>query len=84
MPNMPEIDPTTAIGATREAFDEATRQFCGSVNRFRVAGNTMRIRSHPLVPRDIPIHGYIFDVKTGKFNEMKEASEIGRATCIPG
>ena len=29
-----------------------------------------RIRAHPLVPRNVPIHGYIFDVKTGRLNEV--------------
>lgn len=43
MPNMPEIDPTTATGATREAFDEATRQFGGVINLFRVAGNAPNV-----------------------------------------
>lgn len=38
-----------------------------------------RIRTHPLVPKDIPIYGYIFDVKTGKLNEVAEASRAGRS-----
>ncbi len=38
-----------------------------------------RIRSHPLVPRAIPINGYIFDVKTGQLHEVSRASQIGRA-----
>ncbi len=37
-----------------------------------------RIRFHPLVPREIPIYGYIYDVKTGKLIEVPEATEIGR------
>lgn len=37
-----------------------------------------RIRNHPLVPRRIPIYGYIYDVKTGKLIEIPEATEIGR------
>jgi carbonic anhydrase len=28
------------------------------------------IRKHPLVPKDINIYGYIFDVKTGQLNEV--------------
>lgn len=44
-----------------------------------VTQDVLRIRSHPLVPRNIPIYGYIFDVKTGKLIEVKKASEIGRA-----
>ena len=37
-----------------------------------------RLRSHPLVPSSIPIYGYIYDVKTGKLNEVAEATRIGR------
>jgi carbonic anhydrase len=29
-----------------------------------------RIRNHPLVNRDIPIKGYLYDVKTGKLTEI--------------
>jgi carbonic anhydrase len=29
-----------------------------------------RIRSHPLVPKSIPIHGYTYDVKTGLLTEV--------------
>ncbi len=43
MPNMPQIDPKAATGATREAFDEATRQFGGVINLFRVAGNAPNV-----------------------------------------
>jgi len=39
MPNMTQIDPKTAGGATKEAFDEATAQFGGVINLFRVTGN---------------------------------------------
>jgi carbonic anhydrase len=38
-----------------------------------------RIRRHPLVPRDIPIYGYIFDVKTGLLKEVPDAMNIGKA-----
>jgi len=39
-----------------------------------------RIRKHPLVPRDIPIFGYIYRVDTGALIEVPAASQIGRAT----
>ena len=38
-----------------------------------------RIRAHPLVPRNVPIHGYIYDVKTGRLNEVAAATEAGKA-----
>ena len=31
-----------------------------------VKEDVTRIKSHPLVPADIPVHGYIYDVKSGK------------------
>lgn len=44
-----------------------------------VVMDVQRIRSHPLVPKNIPIYGYIYDVKTGKMNEVAEATAIGKA-----
>ena len=38
-----------------------------------------RIRNHPLVPPSIPIYGFIYDVKTGRLNEVKQATEAGKA-----
>jgi len=48
-------------------------------NAQSVAEDVERIRHHPLVPRDIPIYGYLFDVKTGKLMEVTDASLIGKA-----
>lgn len=44
-----------------------------------VCADVRRIRAHPLVPRDIPIYGYIYDVKTGQLVEVPEATRIGKA-----
>ncbi len=44
-----------------------------------VVDDVQRIRSHPLVPAEIPIYGYIYDVKTGKLLEVKKATEAGKA-----
>lgn len=38
-----------------------------------------RIRSHPLVPKNVPIYGYVYDVKTGKLIEVPGAAEAGKA-----
>jgi len=38
-----------------------------------------RIRQHPLVPRSIPIHGYIYEVATGRLVEVPQATQVGRA-----
>jgi carbonic anhydrase len=37
-----------------------------------------RIRQHPLVPGAIPIHGYIYEVTTGRLVEVPRATEAGR------
>ena len=37
-----------------------------------------RIRSHPLVPRSIPLHGFIYEVTTGRLVEVPQATERGR------
>ena len=44
-----------------------------------VVDDVRRIRTHPLVPKTIPIYGYIYDVKTGKLNEVLEATKAGKA-----
>ena len=44
-----------------------------------VIDDVERIRKHPLVPGNIPIYGYIYDVKSGKLLEVTKATEIGQA-----
>ena len=43
-----------------------------------VADDVRRIRNHPLVPKTIPVYGYIYDVKTGKLIEVPEATSAGK------
>ena len=43
-----------------------------------VVDDVTRIRQHPLVPKNIPIYGYVYDVKTGKLVEIEEATRAGR------
>ena len=45
-----------------------------------VVEDVKRIKNHPLVPGDIPVYGYIYDVKTGGLIEVPEATEIGRVS----
>lgn len=40
-----------------------------------VIDDVQRIRQHPLVPGNIPIYGYIYDVATGLLQEVTRASE---------
>ena len=44
-----------------------------------VVEDVERIRHHPLVPSNIPVYGYIYDVTTGGLIEVPEATRIGRA-----
>jgi len=44
-----------------------------------VAADVKRIRNHPLVPGDIPIYGYVYDVATGRLVEVPEATVAGKA-----
>jgi carbonic anhydrase len=48
-------------------------------NEESVVQDVRRIREHPLAPSYIPIYGFIYDVKTGRLNEVAKASAAGRA-----
>jgi len=43
-----------------------------------VLEDVQRIKSHPLVPSNIPVYGYIYDVNTGRLLEVPEAMAAGR------
>lgn len=45
-----------------------------------VLEDVRRIREHPLVPRTIPIYGYIYDVRSGRLVEVVEATKAGHAS----
>src|SRR5271154_2782609 len=38
-----------------------------------VIDDVERIRNHPLVPKSIPIHGFVYDVRSGKLIEVEGA-----------
>ena len=42
-----------------------------------VVQDVRRIREHPLVPRQIPIHGFVYDVHSGRLDEVKAATTAG-------
>jgi carbonic anhydrase len=44
-----------------------------------VVADVARIKAHPLVPKHIPVYGYIYDVATGRLNEVGEATKVGKA-----
>ena len=43
-----------------------------------VVNDVHRIRNSPLVPPRIPIHGFVYDVRTGRLIEVPDATEAGR------
>jgi carbonic anhydrase len=43
-----------------------------------VVEDVQRIRSHPLVARDIAIHGFVYDVRSGRLIEVPAATKAGR------
>lgn len=48
-------------------------------NAASVVEDVKRIRAHPLVPKYIPVYGYIYDCKTGRLVEVPEATAAGKA-----
>jgi len=45
-----------------------------------VVDDVARIRRHPLVPKNIPIYGYVYEVETGKLREITDATAAGKAS----
>ena len=41
-----------------------------------VIEDVQRVRNHPLVPKSIPVYGYIYDVKSGKLIEVEGAKSV--------
>jgi carbonic anhydrase len=44
-----------------------------------IVADVARIRNHPLIPRSIPIYGFVYDVHSGKLTEVEGASAAGKA-----
>jgi carbonic anhydrase len=44
-----------------------------------VIDDVARIRNHPLVPKTIPINGFIYEVHSGELLEVEGAQEAGKA-----
>jgi carbonic anhydrase len=47
--------------------------------RQAVLDDVARIKAHPLIPKAIPVHGFIFDVTTGELVEVDGAKGLGAA-----
>lgn len=48
-----------------------------SDNAKSVVEDVQRIKAHPLVPKDLPVYGYIYDCHTGRLVEVPEATAAG-------
>jgi len=46
-----------------------------------VAADVERIKTHPLVSAEIPVYGYIYDVKTGKLIEVPVGRDVRSRTA---
>ncbi|MGA1361797.1 MAG: beta-class carbonic anhydrase [Ilumatobacteraceae bacterium] len=44
-----------------------------------VVEDVSRIRNHPLVPSNIPVYGYIYDVRSGRLVEVPAATAAGKS-----
>jgi carbonic anhydrase len=44
-----------------------------------VIDDVRTLREHPLVPKRIPIYGFIYDVHSGRLEEVTEAMQVGAA-----
>ena len=47
-------------------------------NAESVVEDVKRIKNHPLVPAEIPVYGYIYDVGTGRLVEIPDATAAGK------
>lgn len=46
-----------------------------------VLDDVSRIRAHPLIPKSIPVYGYMYDIKSGRQIEVEGAKAIGAAVA---
>ena len=44
-----------------------------------VIDDVQRIRTHPLVPPNVPVYGFIYDCRSGRLKRVEEAMELGKA-----
>ena len=47
-----------------------------------VVDDVERIRHHPLVPKTIPLYGYIYDVRSGQLIEVEAATRAGKVEAV--
>lgn len=69
------VDVGTGPGSTEASYID---WLTISDNARSVVDDVTRIRNHPLVPGRIAIHGFIYDVRTGRLIEVPEATASGQ------
>ena len=47
-----------------------------------VVDDVERIRHHPLVPKTIPLYGYLYDVRSGQLIEVEAATRAGKVEAV--
>lgn len=47
-----------------------------------VVDDVERIRHHPLVPKSIPVYGYLYDVRSGRLIEVEAATKVGKVEAV--
>jgi carbonic anhydrase len=45
-----------------------------------VREDVQKIRDHPLVPKEIPVYGYVYDVASGRLMEVAQAKAAGKVS----
>jgi len=61
------LEEQTGSAAVAPVHFHAFKDVAGNVRR-----QVARIKAHPFVPKHIPVRGFIYDVKTGKLQEVGE------------
>lgn len=69
------VDVGTGPGSTEASYID---WLTISDNARSVVDDVTRIRNHPLVPGRIAIHGFIYDVRTGRLIEVPDATASGQ------
>ena len=47
-------------------------------NKKSLVEDVLTLRNHPLVPKSIPIYGYIYNCSNGRLEEVQEATQVGQ------
>jgi carbonic anhydrase len=51
----------SAVPAAFHAFDDVEKNVCEQI---------AKVKSHPWLPKEVPVRGFVYDVKNGRLNEV--------------